>query len=517
MCQIEVLQYGCGHERFSRLALPCPAGLCEEHNECYEERTQTVRRRQIHSPPFCKGCFEEEGKEIYEALVRAEEDFYLNHNLVRQYLHAVSGRVPDIEDQVRIRERLKKQHLADQELLEVEFYGPTRRIPDGSSAFLYECPQRSSSSHGECIEAYNRAGNETPSEDGESRRGTEDDDVGSDDVEDLLQALDFIYEDRPHEDEEGEHFRRALQNYQARAQDHSAGIDWLDITWREAVEEFVEDSEASTFGQDFSEPYWPPDTFTEDSEFPSMPRRMLGDNPAVQDSPARRRSPDSTASSQRSSTTASTSSSASTVVAVRAAPATHREIRVRREGPVLIFNTRALTNTATNEPRSFSASDDTPERVNATLDHSPTLRRARPLLTRRRGSDNMDEHRHEGTHQPTRRRGPESLTTPDEHIDDETTGLRIRGAASRTAAERLFLNLMDGVEERRPDNSNLPTRERDPDSWTTPDEPMHDRRRRPGLRISDAALPSFLELLERIREQEPSDEAEEVEAVVEDL
>ncbi len=503
MCQIEVLLYGCGHERFSRLALPCPAGLCEEHNECYEERTHIVRRRQIHSPPFCKGCFEEEGKEIYEALVRAEEDFYLNHNLVRRYLHAVSGRVPDIEDQTRIRERLRKQHLADQELLEIDFYGPTRRVPDGSSAFLYELPQISSLSHGDCIEAYNRAGNETPSEGGQSQRGTEDDDVGEDDVEDLLQALHFLYEDRPHEDEEGEHFRRALQNYQARAQDHSAGIDWLDSTWREAVEEFVEDSEASFFGQDFSEPYWPPDTFTEDSEFPSMPRHMLGNNSAVQESPSRPRSPDSRASSQRSSTAASTSSSASTVVAVRAAPATHRDIRVRREGPVLIFNTRALPNTSINEPRS-SPSGDAPE-----PDRSSTLRRARPLLTRRHGTDNTDEHHRERIHQPIRRRGPEFLTTPDEHVDDETTGLRIRGAASRTAAERLFLDLLDGVEEHRPDNSNLPTQERDPDPWTTPDEPMHDRRRRPGLRIGDAALPSFLELLERIREQEPSDEAED--------
>ncbi|KAL8897204.1 MAG: hypothetical protein Q9207_007325 [Kuettlingeria erythrocarpa] len=511
MCQIEVLLYSCGHERFSRLALPCPAGLCQEHNECYEERTHIVRRRRIQSPPFCRACFDDEGTEIYEALVRAEEDLYLNHNLVRRYLHAVSGRVPDNEDQTRIRERLRKRHLADQELLEIDFYGPTRRIPDGSSAFIYDCPQRSFFSHGGCIEAYNLAGDDEPSEDGETQRSIEDDEVGRDDVEDLLQALDFMYEDSPHGNDEGEHFRRALQNHQARAQDADllAGLDWLDSTWREAVEEFVEESEASFFGQDFSEPYWPPDTFTEDSEFPSMPRHMLGDNSTVQDSPPRPRSPESTASSQRSSTTTSTSSSASTVVAVRAPPAAHREIRVRREGPVLIFDSRALPNTSTNEPRSSSPSEDTPEPVNASSDHTPTLRRAPPVLTRRHSTYNTNEHSRQGTDQWIRGEDPEPLTTQDVPVDDETAELRIRGAASRTASEQLFLSLLRDLEEQRPGERSLPTQEGGPDRWTAPDEPSHNQRRRPGLQNGEATSRSFLDLLQRIREQESSDEAED--------
>ncbi|KAI4193465.1 MAG: hypothetical protein LQ346_003914 [Caloplaca aetnensis] len=505
MCQIEVLLYGCGHERFSRLALPCPAGLCPEHNKCYEERTRTVRQRRVQSPPFCRACFDDGGTEIYEALVRAEEDFYLNHNLVRRYLRAVSGRVPDNEDQTRIRERLRKRHLADQELLEVDFFGPTRRIPDGSSAFLYECPQRSSFSHGDCIEAYNLAGCDNPSEDGESQRGTEDDEVGRDDVEALMQALHFIYEDRPQENEEGEHFRRFLQENEERARDtdHSAGIDWLDSTWREAVEDFVEESESSFFGQDFSEPYWPPDTFTEDSEFPSTPRHMLGNNTAVQHSPPRPRSPDSTASSPRSSSSTSTTCTASTVVAVRAPPATHRDIRVRREGPILVITTRAPPSSPVSDTRSSSPSEDAPEPVSATLDHSPTMRRAPPLLTRRHSTDNTDEYHRQATEPLIRRGGPAPLPTPDQSIEDRAADLRIRGAASRTAAEQLFLNLLEGTEEQGPGNISAPTQEQGPDPWTAPDEPLHDRRRLPGLRIGDAALPSFLEMLERMREQDP--------------
>ncbi|KAL8928209.1 MAG: hypothetical protein Q9208_001919 [Pyrenodesmia sp. 3 TL-2023] len=428
MCRIEVLIYGCGHERFHRLSLPCPAGLCQEHNECHEDRTQIVRRRQVHSPPFCKACFDKEHAEIDNAFVRADDDFYRNHNLVRRYLRAKSGRIPDTEDQTRIRQRLRKRRLADRELLEVDFYGPTRRVPDVRSAFLYERPQRSPFRHEDCMEAYNRAvDDDDPSEDCGSQRST------LDDVEDLLQALQFIYDDSPQGNDDGEHFRHFLRQHRLRAEDtdHSAALQGLDSSWQmpAAEEAFAEEDDA---GQDFSQPYWPADTFTEDSEFPSMPRYLLGDDFAVLDSPLaetlptwQRRSPDA---SQRSSTT--TTSTASTVFAVRASPATHQQIRIRREGPILIFNTRASPVVSTDEPIPAPPSNNAPNPVNPTSTHPPPSPTPPRLPPRRHSADNTDQDRRRGSDLLIRRGLLGPLTAADEEPVDDG-GFRIRGAASR--------------------------------------------------------------------------------------
>lgn len=43
----------------------------------------------------------------------------------------------------------------EQELLEINFYGPTRRVPDGNSASLYLRPNRRTQyRHSECIRAF---------------------------------------------------------------------------------------------------------------------------------------------------------------------------------------------------------------------------------------------------------------------------------------------------------------------------------------------------------------------------
>lgn len=167
MCHVDLLVNDCGHEHFWRLAWPCPARLCRDHNQCHADQTRVHHRLRVHQPPFCKRCFDKEMAEIDKAYIRAVNDFLRNHELVRQYLQARNGREPTNTDRDGISDQLRKLIRIAQELLQLEFYGPTRRAPFGSSAFLYRRPRTSLRSHRQCIREYNIASDCDSSQDGE--------------------------------------------------------------------------------------------------------------------------------------------------------------------------------------------------------------------------------------------------------------------------------------------------------------------------------------------------------------
>ncbi|KAI4144038.1 MAG: hypothetical protein L6R39_004344 [Caloplaca ligustica] len=212
MCRVHILVYGCGHRRFLRLVRPCPAGLCSQHNECYQDRTRTTRRYRVLTPPFCKKCFDKEKAEIDKAFIRVEENFAQNHDLVRRYLRARNGHAPTQEDQNRIRQRLRKNRNANQELLEIEFYGPTRRIPNSSSALLYWRWRRSTYSHQECMRAYSIA--HTAFQDGDDQRDTLDEAGSRDEQLDGLEAAQLADDDSAQASEDGEYFQTWRRAYQ---------------------------------------------------------------------------------------------------------------------------------------------------------------------------------------------------------------------------------------------------------------------------------------------------------------
>ncbi|KAI4168981.1 MAG: hypothetical protein LQ343_006012 [Gyalolechia ehrenbergii] len=196
MCEYDIIVYGCGHQRFFRLRFPCPAGLCPSHNECYAGNSQVADTYPVETPPFCKICFEKEVISIDDAYFRAESSFAANIRQIRRFYCATYGRALNA-DKLRIRQLLVKKREADQELLEVEFYGPTRRIPNDNSAFLYRRPgQRTHHSHSECTRAFRAAENWDSSQDGEDQEDLTDD--FADDLE--LGSL-FDYVDDSEEDE----------------------------------------------------------------------------------------------------------------------------------------------------------------------------------------------------------------------------------------------------------------------------------------------------------------------------
>ena len=167
MCSCDILLYGCGHRRFLRLNLACPAGLCPGHNRCYAGNTQTARTYHVQAPSFCKKCFNREVKRIYQSFFRARGNFFQNDHLVRDFLQGKYGRHLLMEDKDRIHQRLIKNRDAAFELLEVQFYGPTREPPHDNSAFLYERPYRSRENHQDCLRAFRIADNWDSSHDGD--------------------------------------------------------------------------------------------------------------------------------------------------------------------------------------------------------------------------------------------------------------------------------------------------------------------------------------------------------------
>ncbi|KAL8748557.1 MAG: hypothetical protein Q9184_007220 [Pyrenodesmia sp. 2 TL-2023] len=266
---------------------------------------------------------------------------------------------------------------------------------------------------------------DSSSEGGESQRGTVDDEA--DDMEALLQALQFLYEDRPQEG--GDYYHGFLQAYEDRAQDtdHPRAID---TSWPMADEELaVDDDDDDDVDLPHSVDGWVAYLNRLRRESPNVPRNLWEDDFPAQETtlPTSRASPADTPSSQRSFT-ATTSSTASTVFAVRASPTTHREIRIRREGPIPTINTRPTPSISTSQHRSSHPSSDATERVSTNLELSPPLRRAPRLPSRRHSANNTDEDRRRGNDMLVRRGGLGPLIAPD---DDEWTGFRIRGAASR--------------------------------------------------------------------------------------
>lgn len=226
MCEYDIAVYGCGHTRFLRLRLPCPAGLCSGHKECFAGNDQVSRTCPVEAPPFCKDCFEKEVINIDDDYLRAESSLSINlHRFVRFYITIYGRALAD--DILRIRDRLVKKREADQELLEMEFYGPTRRIPDGDLAFLYSRPDRRAQySHSECNRAFRASENWDSSQNGDGNDEIED---LSDDFEAGDSELGSLFNDRS---EEAEYCR--LQRHRPSDERFDAWVeDVLEYEWEE--------------------------------------------------------------------------------------------------------------------------------------------------------------------------------------------------------------------------------------------------------------------------------------------
>ncbi|KAL8644748.1 MAG: hypothetical protein Q9210_007095 [Variospora velana] len=209
MCRVDLLVYGCGHEQFWRLARPCPAHLCQSHNQCHANQTRTRRRRRVRQPPFCMQCYDEAMAEIIDAYNAAIDDIDRTSDLVRHYLEAIHGRGATIEDAELIDGRLEKSMMIAQELLQLDFYGPSRRAPVGSSAFLYERPPTSIRSPHDCIRESNIANDCDSSQNGDD----EGDSLDEEDQEIVRQVAIHISRAADNEidietREEGDYFRQ---------------------------------------------------------------------------------------------------------------------------------------------------------------------------------------------------------------------------------------------------------------------------------------------------------------------
>ncbi|KAL8957275.1 MAG: hypothetical protein Q9193_005410 [Seirophora villosa] len=155
--------------------------------------------------------------EIDKAYVRAVNDFFRNHELVRQYLEARNGQEATNTDRDAIGHQLQKLIMIAQELLQLEFYGPTRRAPFGSSAFLYRRPRTSLRSHRQCIREYNIANDCDSSQNGEDEGGVlneEEQEFFRQQAIQIMRTTDDEVNTEIRED--GEHFREWRRAYRNR-------------------------------------------------------------------------------------------------------------------------------------------------------------------------------------------------------------------------------------------------------------------------------------------------------------
>ncbi|KAL8731787.1 MAG: hypothetical protein Q9166_003234 [cf. Caloplaca sp. 2 TL-2023] len=174
MCNIVVALIGCGHERFLRVALPCPAGFCLEHKQCFADHTRTTRTIRIRAPPYCRECFNEKNKSLTADFVKAMDDLFIHHHqAVRSFYRACYGFRATNEDRDRIIAHIEKNRDASREQLKREFFGPTLQAPHGRLALLYEQPEESFRSHEKCIDAFRVADSWISSEDGSSEASAE--------------------------------------------------------------------------------------------------------------------------------------------------------------------------------------------------------------------------------------------------------------------------------------------------------------------------------------------------------
>ncbi|KAL8680446.1 MAG: hypothetical protein Q9186_003344 [Xanthomendoza sp. 1 TL-2023] len=174
MCNIVVALLDCGHERFLRVHLLCPAGFCLEHQECFADRTRTTRTVTVHSPPYCRACFDQKIKDVVNDFVSAMDDLFINHQPVRRYYRARYGSQATHEDRDRIVARLRKIRDVRKEEVRLEFFGPSGQIPQGRYTFLYQLLEQSYPSHEECIQAFRIADNWNSSDESLAETGLED-------------------------------------------------------------------------------------------------------------------------------------------------------------------------------------------------------------------------------------------------------------------------------------------------------------------------------------------------------
>lgn len=483
-----------------RLSFSCPAGLCPDHSKCYADNTRVARSHRVRNPPFCKRCFDKELAAIDKALIRADEDFYQNHNVVRQYLRAKRGRTPDQEDQDRIRARLRKNRNIDKEMLELEFYGPTRRIPHGRSVFLYQRLQRSFQSHQECMTDYAYAHDWDSSQDGDEERETLDDADWENVWQADSQAAQLANNDGSAQaSEDGEYFHTQRRLYWEGGRQGegavapSAGMGWVHNLERARDEATARARAESATGLDSNdiEPSSMPGSVS-----PSMDGPVLFSDERDNIMYARRSGAVNSSPGRHQGSEASSTASSSAVYAVRGPPDVHQALRDRREAMSAALGSPAFGRTMINEHVSLALPNLEPvvtdeeswfgntlrasryPRGTTSSEHrSPALVTAVPVprgavsdtedeltilpadnqgwsangLThgtpiRRYSADNTHEDRRQGGDLFVRRGALGPLTGVHQNADDEPTGLPTREVVSSTAAEYLILNLLERVD-----------------------------------------------------------------------
>ncbi|KAL8955872.1 MAG: hypothetical protein Q9183_006498 [Haloplaca sp. 2 TL-2023] len=121
MCQVSLIQLGCGHKIFGGVLQPCPSEVCPRHGFCYADRTRVVRVVQMQQPPFCAKCLEKEKSKIEARHDHNVQQIVSNIVEVRDYFRARYGELLD-EDIARIFNRLHKIKRLQLKALQDRFF-----------------------------------------------------------------------------------------------------------------------------------------------------------------------------------------------------------------------------------------------------------------------------------------------------------------------------------------------------------------------------------------------------------